>query len=178
MNENNEKKKFNKASLYLIIPTILIVLSYILFGQSIEDDTLNENNNSQYDEIKNDNLNYISDEVECSNWRIKLDSIEKRDVYSDTSESTYFIVTFYATNIGNKEDTFYASYVTAQKGNIVYEHTNLLSPDNFDTARNCPAHITEKFVMTFEVPRGSNYNDFVLKFQFIINSTEFVLKYR
>ena len=177
MNENSEKKKFNKASLYLIIPTIFIVLCYILFGPSIDEDTINENNN-QYEEKENDNLNYISDEVECSNWRIKLDSIEKRDVYSDTSESTFFVVTFYATNIGNKEDTFYASYVTVQKGKTVYEHANLLASDNFDTSRNCPPHITEKFVMTFEVPRGSNYNDFVLNIKFIIRSTEFVFKYR
>ena len=155
---------------------LIIFIAIFLFVPS--DSEYDPNNETTKGEITQPEKTkfYISDEVECSNWKIRVESVVAKDYSTENSEFTNFYITFYATNIGKKDDDFYARYITLSKDDIKYSHVEYLFSDYFDGSRLCRPFIEQKFIMVFETPKGSDPEDFILNVKFIINSCSIVLQ--
>ena len=175
---NNSIKKrpfYKKVWFWVVVSMVgLIVIS------NGEGDNINSSSNNYIStsSISVDNANYIGEEVECSNWKLRVSDVKTANMTSDRSETTWFYITFYATNIGNKEDYFKPSYISISNGEVTYSNIELLGNEYFERSRLCQPFIEEKFTIVFEVPRGSDYQDFTFNVKFIVNSTNIFLKNR
>ena len=169
-NNNVEKKSlFKRWWFWLIIVSVVVAVGSGIGGRTTSNDDQKKPENSTV-------LYYIGDEVDCANWKIQVESVSISNWISNGNETTHFDITFYATNMDNKKDTFDAKYVTVKKDSYSYEHIKTLNHKYFQSSRVCNPLIKEKFVMSFEVPRDSNPEDFVLHVKFIISKIDIILK--
>lgn len=178
-NDNNEepkttKKKFYKKWWFWLIVVLVVLIVGVGSGAGTSD--------GKGDKTDKENTPksgyYIGDQVECSNWLIEVESVKISNWSSNGSDVTHFDITFYVTNTDDKEDTFKASYVTVSKDDYEYQNIILLDPSYFQTSRVCQPLIREKLLMCFEVPRGSNPEDFMFNVEFIIRGCSIYLKNR
>lgn len=181
-NNNINKKKvskpiYKKIWFWILISYLVFTIPLTVWGITSNDDP-NSSGDFASNESNPNGLNYIGDEVVCSNWKIIVDGVETKDMISDVSRSTYFYITFYATNISSKQDPFKASYISISNSQATYKNLEFLGNSYFDTSRVCQPFVEEKFIMVFEVPHGSNYTDFTFNVKFIINSTSIALKHK